>query len=152
MIHCFFWVGKNCCIFIIGIGYPLQDGVPHDGRAADYDDWYTINEYGKRGLNGDILIYYPLLDCSMELSSMGIRVDKISLIEQLKFKNELNKQTLYFHKRLLNDELPLTIGGGIGQSRLCMFLLRKVHIGEVQSSIWPNEMIHLCKKNNILLL
>ncbi len=139
-------------VFIIGIGYPLQDGVPHDGRAADYDDWYTINEYGKRGLNGDILIYYPLLDCSMELSSMGIRVDKISLIEQLKFKNELNKQTLYFHKRLLNDELPLTIGGGIGQSRLCMFLLRKVHIGEVQSSIWPNEMIHLCKKNNILLL
>lgn len=139
-------------VFIIGIGHPLQNGMPHDGRAADYDDWSTINSYGKRGLNGDILLHYPILDCAMELSSMGIRVDKNALLYQLELKNESYKKSLYFHKRLLNNELPLTIGGGIGQSRLCMLLLRKAHIGEVQSSIWPDEMVSLCKKNNILLL
>jgi aspartate--ammonia ligase len=139
-------------VFIIGIGYPLQNGSPHDGRAADYDDWVTINEEGKRGLNGDILVYYPLLDCAMELSSMGIRVNKDSLVKQLEFKNELFKKSFTFHQRLLANELPLTIGGGIGQSRLCMLLLRKAHIGEVQASIWPDEMLQLCLKHNIFIL
>lgn len=139
-------------VFIIGIGYPLQNGIPHDGRAADYDDWSTISDYGKRGLNGDILVHYPILNCAMELSSMGIRVDKNALLYQLELKNESYKKSLLFHQRLLNDELPLTIGGGIGQSRLCMLLLRKAHIGEVQSSIWPDEMLSLCKKSNIPLL
>jgi len=139
-------------VFIIGIGYPLQNGSPHNGRAADYDDWVTINEEGKRGLNGDILVYYPLLDCAMELSSMGIRVNKDSLVKQLEFKNELFKKSFTFHQRLLANELPLTIGGGIGQSRLCMLLLRKAHIGEVQASIWPDEMLQLCLKHNIFIL
>jgi len=139
-------------VFIIGIGAELKSGRPHDGRAADYDDWSTETGEGKRGLNGDILVWYPLLNCAMELSSMGIRVDKESLLRQLKMKGELNRVNSYFHQRLLRGELPLTIGGGIGQSRLCMLFLRKVHIGEVQSSIWPDVMIKICKKNKIHLL
>lgn len=139
-------------VFIIGIGAKLKSGNPHDGRAADYDDWSTKIGKNKRGLNGDILIWYPLLNSAMELSSMGIRVDKESLLRQLKIKGELNKVNLYFHQRLLKGELPFTIGGGIGQSRLCMFFLRKAHIGEVQSSIWPDEMKKVCKNNNIFLL
>lgn len=139
-------------VFIIGIGAKLKNGKPHDGRAADYDDWSTETGTGKKGLNGDILVWYPILNCAFELSSMGIRVDKGTLLRQLAIKGELNKVNLYFHQRLLGGELPLTIGGGIGQSRLCMFYLRKAHIGEIQSSIWPDEMREVCKNNNIFLL
>jgi len=139
-------------VFIIGIGACLKNGKPHDERAADYDDWSTETGNGKKGLNGDILVWYPILDCAMELSSMGIRVDKKALLRQLELKNELYKLDQYFHKRIMNNDLPLSIGGGIGQSRLCMFFLRKVHIGEVQSSIWSKDMIKKCKENNVSLL
>ncbi len=139
-------------VFIIGIGAPLANGLPHDNRAADYDDWITHTLDGKRGLNGDILVWYPLLDCAMELSSMGIRVDKHSLIEQLELKRETEKLRLYFHRKLVNGELPLCVGGGIGQSRLCMLFLRRAHVGEVQAGIWPQEMIEACKAHNIPLL
>lgn len=130
-------------IFIIGIGKKLASGKPHDGRAPDYDDW---------NLNGDIIVYYPLLDVAFELSSMGIRVDASSLKSQLQESNCVDRATLPFHEALLNNELPLTIGGGIGQSRLCMLLLRRAHIGEVQSSIWTQEAHEICDKNNITLL
>jgi len=139
-------------VFIVGIGAALKNGKPHDGRAADYDDWSTETGEGRKGLNGDILVWYPLLNCAFELSSMGIRVDKESLLRQLETKGETDKTNLYFHKRLLQGDLPLSIGGGIGQSRLCMFFLRKAHIGEVQSSIWPDEMRDACMKSNIYLL
>ena len=131
---------KYGAVFIIGIGQKLSNGEKHDGRAPDYDDWSTIAENGKTGLNGDILIWYPVLQRSFELSSMGIRVDKEALLRQLKIEGEEEREQLYFHRRLLNDELPLSIGGGIGQSRLCMVLLHKAHIGEIQASIWPEEM------------
>ncbi len=139
-------------VFIIGIGSKLKDGKPHDGRAADYDDWSTPTSKSTRGLNGDILIYYPLLDIAFELSSMGIRVNKKSLIYQLREKNEMEKLKLPYHKNLIKGMLPQTIGGGVGQSRLCMFYLRKAHIGEVQSSVWPDEMRKTAKKYSILLL
>ncbi len=139
-------------VFIIGIGAPLKNGKPHDERAADYDDWSTETGNGKKGLNGDILVWYPMLDCAMELSSMGIRVDKKVLLRQLEYKNEQYKLDQYFHNRIMNNDLPLSIGGGIGQSRLCMFFLRKVHIGEVQSSIWSKDMIDACRQKNIMLL
>ena len=129
-------------VFIIGIGGPLSDGSVHDGRAADYDDW---------SLNGDILLWNPVLERAFEISSMGIRVDRDSLIAQLAAKGESWKQDLRFHRMLLDGQLPLTIGGGIGQSRLCMFLLRKAHIGEIQSSIWPEDMIRACKAADIVL-
>lgn len=138
-------------VFIIGIGAPLQDGVPHDFRAPDYDDWTTPTGRGK-GLNGDILVWNPVLKRSLELSSMGIRVDKEALLRQLTQTGTLQRQQLYFHQRLLNDELPLSIGGGIGQSRLCTYFLRKAHVGEVQASIWPDHMIAACKQSNIRLL
>ena len=112
------------------IGDKLKGGEPHDGRAPDYDDWQ---------LNADILVYYPVLDIALELSSMGIRVDAKSLADQLKKANCEDRANLPFQKAILNDELPFTIGGGIGQSRICMFFLRKAHIGEVQSSLWPEE-------------
>jgi len=127
-------------VFIIGIGCKLSNGEKHDGRAPDYDDWSTIAENGKVGLNGDLLVWDELLNRSLELSSMGIRVNKEALLLQLQECDAEDKKQLYFHKRLLNDELPLSIGGGIGQSRLCMFYLRKAHIGEIQASIWPEEM------------
>ena len=139
-------------VFLIGIGAALKNGQPHDGRAPDYDDWYSPTVKGKRGLNGDILVYYPVLDCTFELSSMGIRVDAETLLKQLTIQNVLDRKELYFHKRLLQNSLPQSIGGGIGQSRLCMFFLRKAHIGEVQSSIWSDEMIQRCQENNIHLL
>ena len=139
-------------VFVIGIGAELEDGKPHDERAADYDDWTTETGGDRRGLNGDILVWYPLLERAFELSSMGIRVDRESLLRQLEIKGEMNKVELYFHRRLLEGELPLTIGGGIGQSRLCMLFLRKAHIGEVQSSVWPDEIGSTCAANNILLL
>jgi aspartate--ammonia ligase len=139
-------------VFLIGIGADLKNGDPHDGRAPDYDDWYTPTGNGKRGLNGDILVYYPVLDYAFELSSMGIRVNAETLLQQLAIRNALDRRELYFHKRLLENSLPQSIGGGIGQSRLCMFFLRKAHIGEVQSSIWSDEMIQRCQENNIHLL
>jgi len=132
-------------VFIIGIGGKLSNGEKHDGRAPDYDDWSTIAEDGRRGLNGDILIWYPVLGRSFELSSMGIRVDKESLLCQLKLEGQEAREQLFFHQQLLNDKLPLSIGGGIGQSRLCMVLLHKAHIGEIQASIWPEDMREECK-------
>ncbi len=132
-------------VFIIGIGSKLSNGEKHDGRAPDYDDWSTVAENGLRGLNGDILIWYPVLGRSFELSSMGIRVDKESLLRQLQLEGQEAREQLFFHQQLLNDKLPLSIGGGIGQSRLCMVLLHKAHIGEIQASIWPDDMREECK-------
>lgn len=139
-------------VFIIGIGSKLRDGKPHDDRAADYDDWSTPTGTGRRGLNGDIIVWYPIFEKAFELSSMGIRVNRDALLAQLKFKGEGDHAALDYHKRIIDGELPATIGGGIGQSRLCMFYLRKAHIGEVQAGIWPDEMIEGCRKKNIFLL
>ncbi len=127
-------------VFIIGIGCLLSNGEKHDGRAPDYDDWSTVAENGQTGLNGDLLVWNTILNKAVELSSMGIRVDKEALLRQLKIANAEERKNLFFHQRLLNDELPLSIGGGIGQSRLCMFYLRKAHIGEIQASIWSEDM------------
>jgi aspartate--ammonia ligase len=143
---------KHGAVFIIGIGGELKNKKPHDGRAPDYDDWSTPTGEGYKGLNGDILVYYPLFDRAYELSSMGIRVDPVSLMRQLEICHEAGRKELYFHKRLLSGELPLSVGGGIGQSRLCMFYLRKAHIGEIQASIWPEDMMEICREANILLL
>lgn len=143
---------KHGAVFVIGIGGDLKNGEPHDGRAPDYDDWSTPSNGEYKGLNGDILVYYPILDCVYEISSMGIRVNKESLLKQLEISGVPEKKELYFHQRLLNGELPLSIGGGIGQSRLCMFFLQKAHIGEIQSSIWHDDMIKECKENKIFLL
>lgn len=130
-------------VFLMQVGDVLKSGKHHDGRAPDYDDW---------SLNGDILLYYPILDCAIEISSMGIRVDATSLQEQLKKANCEERLQLPFHTMLLHDELPLTIGGGIGQSRICLILLNKAHIGEVQVSIWSDDMMKKCEKHHILLL
>lgn len=143
---------KYGAIFLIGIGANLSDGKPHDGRAPDYDDWISENEEGYQGLNGDILVWDSVLGRSFELSSMGIRVSPESLQRQLEERGCTERAELNFHKRLLNGELPYSIGGGIGQSRLCMFLLQKAHIGEVQASIWPEEQIAKCKEAGILLM
>jgi aspartate--ammonia ligase len=143
---------KYRAVFIIGIGNTLPDGKPHDGRAPDYDDWTTGTVNGYTGLNGDIILWNPILECAYEISSMGIRVDKEAMIRQLKIRETKERKKLYFHKKLLNGELPSSIGGGIGQSRLCMFYLKKAHIGEVQSSVWPENMIEQCFKNDIHLL
>ena len=134
---------KYGTVFLMQIGNKLKDGMPHDARAADYDDWK---------LNGDILLWYEPLQIAFELSSMGIRVNKDSLVKQLKTKKEEYKLEMSYHQSILNETLPLSIGGGIGQSRLCMFLLKKVHIGEVQSSYWPEEDIKEFKKYNVNLL
>ena len=131
------------CVFIKRIGKKLSNGEPHDGRAPDYDDWE---------LNGDILFWFDWLDCALEISSMGIRVDEESLAKQLKLSNCEDRASLPYHSMLLKGELPYTIGGGIGQSRLCMLLLNRAHVGEVQSSIWPKEMIETCAKSKIRLL
>lgn len=143
---------KYGAVFIMGVGGPLGDGEKHDGRAPDYDDWTTIGEDGLPGLNGDILVWNEVLDQAMELSSMGIRVDKEALVRQLKMTGQEERLNLYFHKRLMEDSIPLSIGGGIGQSRLCMFFLRKAHVGEIQASIWPEDMREECRKNNIPLI
>ncbi|MDR4929777.1 aspartate--ammonia ligase [Segatella bryantii] len=143
---------KYGAVFIEGIGAKLSNGEKHDGRAADYDDWSTVAENGKAGLNGDILIWYPVLGHSFELSSMGIRVDKESLLRQLKLEGQEEREKLYFHQQLLEDKLPLSIGGGIGQSRLCMVLLHKAHIGEIQASIWPEEMRQECEDMGMKLI
>ncbi|MBQ7173125.1 MAG: aspartate--ammonia ligase [Clostridia bacterium] len=130
-------------IFLMQIGGKLKSGIIHDGRAPDYDDWT---------LNGDIIVYYPILDCALELSSMGIRVDEDAMRRQLKERGCEERASLPFHKALLAGELPYTIGGGIGQSRMCMFFLRKAHIGEVQSSYWREDEARLCEENGIHLL
>lgn len=143
---------QHGAVFITGIGGKLKNGQPHDGRAPDYDDWSTPAGNGCEGLNGDIFVYYPLLDCAFELSSMGIRVDAAALLRQLALTGTLDRKNLLFHRRLLQGELPLSIGGGIGQSRLCMLYLRKAHIGEIQASIWPDEMIATCRAQQIFLL
>ena len=144
-------VKKYGSVFLIGIGGELQDGKIHDGRSPDYDDWSTPTKDGYKGLNGDIVVWNPILNNAFELSSMGIRVDKKALQEQLKIRNCEDRMELLFHQSLMQDLIPLSIGGGIGQSRLCMFLLRCAHIGEVQSSIWPEEMIKVCAENNIII-
>jgi aspartate--ammonia ligase len=139
-------------VFVLGIGAELPDGQPHDGRAPDYDDWITRRPDGGRGLNGDILLWNPVLGRAFEISSMGIRVSPESLLEQLKIRNLEHRVELDFHRMLLAGMLPQTMGGGIGQSRLCMFFLRTAHIGEVSVGIWPQAMIDACAKANIALL
>lgn len=143
---------KYGAVFIIGIGGKLSDGKPHDGRAPDYDDWTTEGMPGRYGLNGDILIWYPVLGRAVELSSMGIRVDREALNRQLELSGQEEKKTLYFHRKLLAGELPLSIGGGIGQSRLCMVLLHKAHLGEIQASIWPDEMKKECEEAGMMII
>ncbi|HEY5911224.1 MAG TPA: aspartate--ammonia ligase [Verrucomicrobiae bacterium] len=138
--------------FIIGIGGQLPDGTIHDGRAPDYDDWSTPGPEGRLGLNGDILVWNSVLNIAFELSSMGIRVDKESLLRQLEIRRCLERKGLYWHQMLLKDQMPLSIGGGIGESRLCMYYLRKAHVGEIQASLWPREMVAVCKAHNIPLL
>jgi len=137
-------ITKECrAVFIYQIGWPLKNKKPHDGRSADYDDW---------NLNGDIILFDDEIDAPIELSSMGIRVNKEALIKQLEYKNELHKLENPYCKSLINNEFPFTIGGGIGQSRLCMYYLKKKHIGEVQSSYWPDEMRKELKKQGIHIL
>lgn len=145
-------VKEHKAVFIIGIGGALSDGLPHDGRAADYDDWTTRNDDGYYGLNGDLLLWNPVLESAFEISSMGIRVDEEALKRQLELRGEVHKSDLLYHKMLLEGRLPYTIGGGLGQSRLCMFLLRKAHIGEIQSSIWPDDMREKCHDAGIDLV
>lgn len=145
-------VKEHGAVFIIGIGGELSNGEPHDGRSPDYDDWSTPSQEGYKGLNGDILIWHPVLKKAVEISSMGIRVDRESLLRQLDLRDENHRKDLLYHKRLLNGELPYCIGGGIGQSRLGMYFLRKAHIGEVSSGIWPEEMIALCRAHHINLI
>lgn len=130
-------------VFIMQIGGVLRSGKIHDGRAPDYDDW---------SLNGDIIVYYPVLDIALELSSMGIRVDEETLLRQLEIRGCTERAELPFQKALLAGELPYTVGGGIGQSRMCMFFLRKAHVGEVQSSAWSDEDVKVCRENGIHLL
>lgn len=137
------YVREHGSTFVMQIGGKLRSGKKHDGRAPDYDDW---------SLNGDIILYYPVLDCAFEVSSMGIRVDEKSLVSQLKEENCLGRLEYPFHKALEAGELPLTMGGGIGQSRLCMFLLNKMHIGEVQVSLWDEKTQKYCEENNIHLM
>ena len=136
-------VKKYKTVFIYGIGNDLSNGSPHDFRASDYDDW---------SLNGDLLYYDELLDIALEISSMGIRVDSNALLKQLNIKNEDYKKKYQYHSMILNNELPLTIGGGIGESRLCMLLMNKAHIGEVQSSIWDEDTLKIAKEHNVIIL
>lgn len=134
---------EHGCVFLMKIGGRLKSGKPHDGRAPDYDDWE---------LNGDILFWFDNLNCAMEISSMGIRVDEASLARQLETAGCEERRSLPYHQMLLDGKLPYTIGGGIGQSRLCMLLLDRAHVGEVQASLWPKDMRETCKKHNIFLL
>ncbi|NLM00158.1 MAG: aspartate--ammonia ligase [Treponema sp.] len=143
---------KYGAVFIIGIGGKMKDGKVHDGRAPDYDDWITETPGGYRGLNGDLIVWNGVLGNALELSSMGVRVSPESLRRQLEERNCMERAELFFHKKLLMGELPLSCGGGIGQSRLCMYFLRKAHIGETQVSIWPDDMIETCKNAGIPLL
>ena len=139
-------------VFIYGIGGELSNGELHDARAADYDDWSTENSAGFRGLNGDILVWNPVLESAFELSSMGIRVDKEALKKQLEIRDSSDRKNLLFHSMLLDDKLTESIGGGIGQSRMCMFMLKSRHIGEVQASIWDGKVKEKLKEESIELL
>lgn len=139
-------------IFLIGIGHPLPDGVLHGGRAPDYDDWSTPTGSNRFGLNGDIIVWDPVRNDSLELSSMGIRVDEETLLRQLDMRDNRERSNLYWHTRLLRGEFPQTIGGGIGQSRICMTLLKKAHIGEVQASVWPHHVHEEAAKHGVHLL
>ena len=143
-------------LFIIGIGYPLEDGYPHEMRAADYDDWITpiVSENGKQthGINGDILVWNPVTKRRHELSSMGIRVNSESLKKQLELSGQLDFLKYQYHQGIINNTIPLSIGGGIGQSRTFMYILRKAHIGEVETSVWPKILKDMCKKKNIHIL
>jgi aspartate--ammonia ligase len=139
-------------VFLVGIGGALADGKSHGGRAPDYDDWTTVAEDNKAGLNGDIIVWDTVRQDSLELSSMGIRVDRETLKTQLKLSGKEERQSLYWHRRLLSGEFPQTIGGGIGQSRLCMFFLKKAHIGEVQASVWPEETLAECRQRGVPLM
>ena len=139
-------------VFIMGIGGNLSNGEPHDGRAPDYDDWSSISAEGCKGLNGDLIVWNPVLDRAMELSSMGIRVNKETLLNQLQISGQEARKELYFHKRLLDGNLPQSVGGGIGQSRLCMFYLRKGHIGEIQAGIWPEKMRKEADETGMVLI
>lgn len=139
-------------VFIMGIGADLPGGEPHDGRAPDYDDWSTPRPDGGKGLNGDIFVWNPVLERGFEISSMGIRVDPEGLRRQLRIRNCAEREQLLFHGALLGGNLPQTVGGGLGQSRLCMFYLRAAHIGEVACGIWPEEMERACAERNIFLL
>lgn len=143
---------QHKAVFIMGIGGKLGDGEKHDGRAPDYDDWTTPGDNGLEGLNGDIILWNPVLEIAFEISSMGIRVDKEALLRQMALEGKEDRKELYFHKRLLEGSLPLSVGGGIGQSRLCMFFLRKAHIGEIQASIWPEDMREKCRELDIHLI
>ncbi len=147
---------KYPAVFIIGIGYPLKDGYPHEMRAADYDDWIvdTSHETGKdtRGLNGDILVWNPVTHRRHELTSMGIRVTKETLVKQLEMSNLMENLQLPYHQAIMNDRIPLTIGGGIGQSRTFMYLLRTAHLGEVTVSVWPKQLKEISAKHNIHIL
>lgn len=145
-------VKKYKAVFLMGIGGLLSNGEAQDGRSPDYDDWSSPNEEGFQGLNGDIIVWNSVLNQSFELSSMGIRVDKEALLRQLELKNQAQRKDLLFHQLLLREELPLSIGGGIGKSRTGMYFLRKAHIGEVSWSIWPEGMVRLCADHNIELL
>jgi aspartate--ammonia ligase len=143
---------EHGAFFLIGIGGALSDGLPHDGRAPDYDDWSSDNSAGFKGLNGDIIVWNETLGRSFELSSMGIRVDPDALERQLAIAGKESRRELYFHRRLFEGSLPLSIGGGIGQSRLCMYVLRKAHIGEIQVGLWPEPMRRDCEAAGIALL
>jgi aspartate--ammonia ligase len=142
---------EHGAVFIVGIGAALRSGRPHDGRAPDYDDWTELTEMGP-GLNGDIIVWNPVLDGAFEISSMGIRVDKAALERQLELSGQTARRHLYFHRELLKGRLPLSIGGGIGQSRLCMYFLRKRHIGEVQAGLWPEAVVKDCRARGVFLL
>ena len=146
------FVKENGTTFLMKIGAPLRSGKPHDGRAPDYDDYSTVSEAGLPGLNGDLLIWNNVLERAFELSSMGIRVDKEALLRQLKESGKEDRLKFYFHRRLVEGTLPLSVGGGIGQSRLCMLLLGKVHIGEVQASLWDEETRRVCAEKGVILL
>jgi aspartate--ammonia ligase len=139
-------------VFVIGIGGIMPNGEIHDGRAPDYDDWTTPSDNGYKGLNGDIILWNDVLGRAFEISSMGIRVDGPAMLKQLKIRGLEERKELMWHQMLLDGKLPLSVGGGIGQSRLCMYFLRKAHIGEIQSSLWPDEMIEKCKASGIHLL
>lgn len=139
-------------VFIRGIGGALEDGTIHDDRSPDYDDWSTVAADGQMGLNGDIIVWNPVLESAFEISSMGIRVDREALLRQLKIRQAQDREKLYFHSLLLDGQLPQTMGGGIGQSRLCMLLLQKCHIGEVQAGLWSEEVKQACEKAGVFLM
>jgi aspartate--ammonia ligase len=149
-------IKEHPAVFIYGIGWPLADGYPHELRAADYDDWVTetVSEDGRpmHGLNGDILVWNSVTQRRHELTSMGVRVTKETLRIQLDMANQLDMLELPYHQAILNDEVPLSIGGGIGQSRTYMYLLRKAHLGEVSVTVWPDVLKEMCADKNIFVL